>query len=561
MRCHFCGADGPEGEWFCPACGEEVLTDEELARIADGSAQGQGAPLTGETQLVDAELAETQLAEAEPTELVAPEGATEVARAGETVAVPSPHADTAGDPPTMVAPVAAAAPAAPAVESPAQRPYVPESEPRRSGGVPRGLVIGIVLALLLAAAGAFAAYAWSTEMWGGKTLPDVVGRHADEAASMLAEAGFASEFEEQYADEGIGVVLRMDPEAGKRIPEGTRVSLVIGKQRTLPELVGVPLDQAQQELARMGLENVTVEYRSSSADESTILEVSPEAGTPVSSGDAVVLYVSQPCVVPDVLGRTEKEAVEAVEAAGLRANVTYVDSDLREGTVVAVTPDPGTKIGEGVTVELSVAKAKLDDLFDIAAIFAAPPAEIVSFLKEEGFKLDVGYLAGDGSVRESLSRDDRVAYTFTPEPYSHHIGQWDMREPVDVMSSGSEIAGVRLEFPLKSVGITRTDASEATLTQVMGLCGLEGLARTYTQDTIVFPGQDSYQFWDTHTKFICGGGDAGDNVWTVLVNESLFDGTYAIVTYAPRSLYDDVKLEDYDGSITDFVAYVDMYTE
>ena len=44
----------------------------------------------------------------------------------------------------------------------------------------------------------------------------------------------------------------------------------------------------------------------------------------------------------------------------------------------------------------------------------------------------------------------------------------------------------------------------------MGVCGLEGLARTYTKDTIVFPGKDEYLFMDLHTNFICGGGDAGD---------------------------------------------------
>ena len=477
MRCHNCGAEIPQGEWFCPACGHEVPPSDEYVaaeaaaaaamaeieagenvsvapvHLATSQAPAPGAVDADATQFAepDATLlagsgeptvlidgAPTQLmAEGEPTQLVPPAGQTVAVAAGQaTVAQPA-HAPDAGqtvvaDPPTMVAPAPIAA-----VESPAQQPYVPQPEPRPRRGVPQGLLIGLAIAAVLAIAGIFVWQAYSSEMWGGKTLPDVVGKNVEEAQATLSEAGFASDVEDQYVDEGAGTVLRMDPEAGHRIPTSTRVSLVVGRQRIIPEVVGLSLEEARSQLERMGVTNIRVEYRNSSADEGSVLEVDPGVGSTVTATDEVVLVVSQPFTVPDVVGRTEGEAIEAIEAAGLRASVSYVESDLRAGTVIAVTPQPGTKIGEGVTVELQVAKSGPEDLFDIAAIYAMPPAEIVSFLKEQDFKLDVGYLGGDGSAFESLSRRDGVTYTFTPEPYSHHIGQWDFRDPVDVMSSGS----------------------------------------------------------------------------------------------------------------------------
>ncbi len=58
--------------------------------------------------------------------------------------------------------------------------------------------------------------------------------------------------------------------------------------------------------------------------------------------------------VPDVIGRSEPEAVSALEAAGYTVNVssTRVRSPEPEGTVAAVNPDPGTRLPEGATVNV-----------------------------------------------------------------------------------------------------------------------------------------------------------------------------------------------------------------
>jgi len=61
--------------------------------------------------------------------------------------------------------------------------------------------------------------------------------------------------------------------------------------------------------------------------------------------------------IPDVVGLTEAEAVQALDTAGLVANVRY-DRDLRRtGTVDRAVPGPGTEVGELSVVRVYIARA------------------------------------------------------------------------------------------------------------------------------------------------------------------------------------------------------------
>jgi hypothetical protein len=61
--------------------------------------------------------------------------------------------------------------------------------------------------------------------------------------------------------------------------------------------------------------------------------------------------------VPDVTGLNEAEAVQALEAAGLTAAAAVAEGSAeRPGTVIEQVPEPGTRVGTGSTVTLSVAR-------------------------------------------------------------------------------------------------------------------------------------------------------------------------------------------------------------
>jgi eukaryotic-like serine/threonine-protein kinase len=63
-------------------------------------------------------------------------------------------------------------------------------------------------------------------------------------------------------------------------------------------------------------------------------------------------------VVPDLLGQSRDEAIQALEAQGLKADVNEVPSDRPKDTVVSQHPAGGTKVDENSAVLLNVAKGE-----------------------------------------------------------------------------------------------------------------------------------------------------------------------------------------------------------
>jgi penicillin-binding protein 1A len=121
--------------------------------------------------------------------------------------------------------------------------------------------------------------------------------------------------------------------------------------RAVPSLVGMPIDQAELALSRAGL---SVRRRSVADNQyppGYVVEQRPRAGTTVAGGSTVTLAVSAPAVrkadVPDVLGKTQAEAVAALKANGFgvevqkEAEADRVAADKRKGMVWKQSPGSG----------------------------------------------------------------------------------------------------------------------------------------------------------------------------------------------------------------------------
>jgi beta-lactam-binding protein with PASTA domain len=79
----------------------------------------------------------------------------------------------------------------------------------------------------------------------------------------------------------------------------------------------------------------------------------------LGKGNAVTLLVSTgkpKTTVPKVVGSSSTDAVAALVAAHLQANLVQVGSDKPAGTVTATDPKGGSKVDQGTTVRVNVAK-------------------------------------------------------------------------------------------------------------------------------------------------------------------------------------------------------------
>lgn len=134
----------------------------------------------------------------------------------------------------------------------------------------------------------------------------------------------------------------------------------------LPDLIGVPIDEAQRALRALGLEPLTFSEAVPDAPQGTVVSQSPGAGTVVLAGRSVSLGVSQASDavrVPDLRGSTQEQAATLMSDMALAiGDVSFVFSELPEGQIVEQSPASGESLRPGATVDLVVSRGP-----DIAA--------------------------------------------------------------------------------------------------------------------------------------------------------------------------------------------------
>ncbi len=133
------------------------------------------------------------------------------------------------------------------------------------------------------------------------TVPDVVGRHRQEAEAILDNLGLGVEEGHRY-DEKVPeeYVIDQQPPKGSRVQRGTKVFLTISRGPApapfrLPNLVGSTVDEARRTLEQVRLRVNRIDSRLSGFPAGVVAGQDPPAGTLVREGDMVDLTVSSGC--------------------------------------------------------------------------------------------------------------------------------------------------------------------------------------------------------------------------------------------------------------------------
>ena len=322
---------------------------------ADVRATEETALMEAASAIVVADQAAVTTAEAE--EALAPRATGELAFPATIEEEGAPESEPSIDfsVPEEVVPVQEGADAETPFSGPSARP------PRAKGPIIAAACIALAIILAAVAGGTYMA-----ELWGGKTIPEVVGLSQPEATDALAAKGFAAQAVEVKSDDPQGTVLSSDPEQGHRAEEGSTVTLSVAVPRIVPAIVGATSDDAAQALEAEGFTAVTYTEEKSNEAAGTVLAVSPEAGTEAKSGDAITVTVAVPYTVPDVEGMSEADAKAALEAEGYEVSTEwYTTEDIEEGTAVSTDPAAGSELNSGSEVTLYVAHSRGTELVDL----------------------------------------------------------------------------------------------------------------------------------------------------------------------------------------------------
>ena len=130
----------------------------------------------------------------------------------------------------------------------------------------------------------------------------------------------------------------------------------------VPKVVGMTKEDAIKALNKFGLGYKAVTQSSDTVAEDCVISQGNVGGSKVEKNSQIVLTIStgkenKEVTVPNVKGKSEQEAKEAIEAANLVASVDYQYSDSVEaGNVIKYSPSGS--VAEGSTVTIHVSRGK-----------------------------------------------------------------------------------------------------------------------------------------------------------------------------------------------------------
>jgi serine/threonine-protein kinase len=194
-------------------------------------------------------------------------------------------------------------------------------------------------------------------------VPNVVGETQQAALNNLTAVGLAPKVVAQTPqgqdgnDQPSGKVYAQSPVDGFTVKKGTEIDLKVStgiRQVQVPDVVGKQQDEATSALDALGL-TVNTSMKDVPGTAGTVLDVEPKPGTTVGAGTAVTLtIVSGQQQVPNVLNQPYSQAAQTLQAAGFQVQRDDVPDPSAAGTVVGENPGGGTTQKTGTTITLQV---------------------------------------------------------------------------------------------------------------------------------------------------------------------------------------------------------------
>ena len=192
-------------------------------------------------------------------------------------------------------------------------------------------------------------------------VPDLFKRTDKEARELLAKARLTvGDVTKLEADLEPDTVIEQDRNPGSRVEVGTPVAFALAIPITVmvPNLSG-RTDQEARELLIKGRLNIgDVTKVEASSKPGTVVTQDRQAGSRVEVGTPIGFALAVPImvVVPDLSGRTDRDARERLANARLRVGViTKVEAASEPGMVVTQDRAPGAQVAVGTAVGFALA--------------------------------------------------------------------------------------------------------------------------------------------------------------------------------------------------------------
>lgn len=236
------------------------------------------------------------------------------------------------------------------------------------------IVIGLILLFALSLGGTMLALKLTNP--AEVKVPDIIGISQEEAKQKIEEAKLVYEVEKEEYNKDVpeGHIISLKTEIGNHVKdvtnlptvkEGSKISVIVSKgqeKTTVPKVVGLEKEEAEQALKDAKLEVEIIEETSKKVEEGYVISQETDPDTEAFAGDTVKIHVSigtgiKQVNVISVAGKTEEDAKKALETLGLKVNIAYdEDSSKDNGVVLKQSIEAGKTVDEGTTITVTVNK-------------------------------------------------------------------------------------------------------------------------------------------------------------------------------------------------------------
>mgnify|MGYP002797241415 FL=1 len=320
------------------------------------------------------------------------------------------------------------------------------------GVLAAAIIVGLAVAVIY-----FLNY-WNNRPEAGDDLlemPNLVGQLYEDVIANEEYADFNIQVREgNDPDLQPGEIMNQDPAAGIMVKKDADVELLVNGgvgQVEVPDVVTdhMTLEEAQQAIEDAGLHSQVENVADDEVEEGRVISTNPKPGTMVDSGSTVTLRVStgpaeEMVTVPDgLVGDTLANVSAKLEEAGLVVgNVNRDDtSTLTVDTVISLSPNEGSEISKGSTVDITVSSGK-GATKTLSTSIPLPSSD------SEDITLEV-YRNGTKVTTDTVNPSYGSSYSLS---FTGTSGS----ETVVVTLNGQTYMELQFDFDTQSVQVTRT---------------------------------------------------------------------------------------------------------
>ncbi len=199
-----------------------------------------------------------------------------------------------------------------------------------------------------------------------KKMPDLTNSAEGDAVKQLEalKMGLKIKIQDESSSEiPQGNVVRTEPEAGTMLKKEQEVIVYISLgENKMPDLREDTKNNAASRLEalKLNLKITFLEEESDEIEEGRVIRTTPAAGSQLSKGDTVTVYISLgsgKIPVPNLIGKTEAEATKMLEDLKLSFQIREVyDDEYPQGQVVSQSVLPGSKVGKNEYITIDISK-------------------------------------------------------------------------------------------------------------------------------------------------------------------------------------------------------------